>query len=296
MSIVKTIYQRIVQRYPIVGAWRVNKLVFGNIRPLRINLKFWLYWHRCRKATGSSRKQSSARIKNLAGELRERGFLIFPPQTDGDLAASLNAKVADLMRSGRCTVGIGQEDWFIHVPDVMNTLPEITFLIQPDVVATIEEYFGSYFKIFTAEMYRIVPSQKPPDASGLWHTDNYPPGMVKIMVYLTGCDEKTGALKVHPWSTTRRLVRRGFFKRDHIAPYHDLLESHWVPIEGPAGTTLLWDSNIVHRATPPTSGIRDAVAFKFIPSMEPWEQHLARVGDGVNYERRPHVPADPAAD
>ncbi len=296
MSIVKQVYHGLVQRYPVVGAWRFHKRVFGNIRPFRINLQFWLYWRRCRKATGHLRKRSSARVKAMAQELRQRGFLIFPSPASSELVASLNCKIAELVRSGRCTVGAGQEDWFIHVPDVMNTLPEITALIQPEVAATIEEYFGSYFKIFSAEMYRIVPSQKIPDASGLWHTDNYPPGMLKIMVYLTACNEQTGALKVHPWPRTRQLLRQGFFNRYHAEAHREILEQNWETIEGPPGTILLWDSNICHRATPPTDGLRDAVAVKFIPSLEPWEQHLARVGTGINYERRPQIPLDPAAD
>ncbi len=296
MPTAKAVYHRLVREYPALGAVRMNRLVFGNIRPLHINLRFWRYLRHCQKVTDSLRTPATPEVRAAANELRTKGFIVFPPRGNRNVVDSLNVKISELMRAGRYTVGIGEEDWFWHIPDVMNTLPEIIALIRPDIAATIEEYFGAYFKIFSAEMYRIVPSQKTPDASGLWHTDNYPPGMVKIMVYLTACDEKTGALKVHPWSTTRRLLRRGFFNRANTAPYHDLLESDWVPIEGPPGTTLLWDSNICHRATPPTQGIRDAIAFKFIPSVEPWEQHLARVGDGVNYERRPHIPHNPADD
>lgn len=296
MPTAKALYHELVRSYPAVGALRVNRLVFGNIRPLRINLCFLRYLRQCQRATGSLRTPASPKVKAAADELRAKGFIVFPPRENGGIVNSLNAKIAELMRAGRYTVGIGEEDWFWHIPDVMNTLPEIVALICPDIAATIEEYFGSYFKIFSAEMYRIVPSQKTPDASGLWHTDNYPPGMVKIMAYLTACDEKTGALKVHPWPRTRQLLRRGFFNRSNIAPYEDLLENDWIPIEGPPGTILLWDSNICHRATPPAAGIRDAIAFKFIPSVEPWKQHLARVGAGVNYERRPHIPRDPAGD
>jgi hypothetical protein len=68
-------------------------------------------------------------------------------------------------------------------------------------------------------------------------------------------------------------------------------------MEGRAGSIVLWDSNLVQRASPPKGAIRVAVAFKFLPSKEPWDQHLARVGEGVSYERRTSaVPEDPSAD
>jgi ectoine hydroxylase-related dioxygenase (phytanoyl-CoA dioxygenase family) len=106
------------------------------------------------------------------------------------------------------------------------------------------------------------------------------------MIYLTDCRRDSGALRVHPWSSTRQLLRAGFFDRFDTGAYGDRLERGWVALEGRAGAVILWNSNIVHKATPPTERLRDAVAFKFLPSPEPWRAHLARMGERVSREYR----------
>jgi hypothetical protein len=67
-------------------------------------------------------------------------------------------------------------------------------------------------------------------------------------------------------------------------------------VEGPAGTVILWDQNLVHRAVAPATGHRDAVSIKLLPSLEPWRRHLARVGATLSYERRGQYPLEPADD
>ena len=290
-------YRRAAERYPRFGALRANRLVFDNGRPLRTNLAFLRHWRRCRRMyVGATPAGGPFSIGQAARELKQTGFTIVRPPDDTTVVRSLTAQVQTLVDEGKVTVTPGIEEWMVQVSYAFERVSGLARLVTPDVVATLEATYGCHFKIYSAEAYRLVPSDSPPDVSSLWHTDNYPPGLLKAMVYLTDCDRDSGALRVHPLPTTRRLLRRGFMNRYDAERYSSILERNWTALEGSAGTVVLWNSNIVHKATSPAAGIRDAVAMKFLPSTEPWSVHLARAGSLVCYERRTQIPDDPGAD
>ena len=300
----KRLYHRLLRRYPILGAWRPSRLLFGNERPMRMNLRFRRFWRRCQAAYAGPRPAARSPLVRAAVEaLRRNGYYIFPPAQDLSLVRGLAEQVNAWVVAGYTSVTPGLEEWMIEITICMTRAPEMVRLLRPEVVQTLEAYFSSYFKIYCAEIYRLVPTNDPPQASGLWHTDNYPPGLLKAMIYLTDTTDANGALRVHPRPATRWLLRHGFFDRFHADPFREPLNTRYVSLEAPAGSIVLWDSNLVHKGTPPTSGQRDAVAFKFLPSLEPWDRHLARIGEGINYERRKaqvpydptQIPADPAA-
>ena len=291
---VQGVYRKVTAKYPAVGALRMNKILFGNALPFRLNMTYWSHLRRCRRAFPSA-AGLPAQAQAIARQLREQGYAIFPP-SDRALTASIAERVAPLAAIGGVSGMGGVEDWMIQVPECVKQVPEMFRLLRPEIVDAIEAYFRSHFKIYSAEIYRLVPTQQAMEASGLWHTDNYPPGILKAMIYLTDCTRTNGALRVHPRPLTRRLLRAGFFDRHHTEPFAGRLASHHVPLEAPAGSVVLWDSNLIHRGTPPDEGLRDAIAFKFLPSTEPWTQHLARVGEGVTYERRIQFPKDPSED
>ena len=290
----KSLYRKVTSKYPAIGAVRVNKFVFGNTLPLPLNVKYWSYLMRCRR-TFHPNTEPSAQAEAMAQQLRKNGFCIFRPG-DAALTASIAQRVAQLAERGGIQGMGGVEDWMIQVPECVKQVPDMFRLLRPEIVDTIATYFGSHFKIYSAEIYRLVPTQQAMEASGLWHTDNYPPGMLKAMIYLTDCTKTNGALRVHPRPVTRRLLRAGFFDRHRAEPFAKRLAANHVPLEASAGSVVLWDSNLIHRGTPPDAGLRDAIAFKFLPSLEPWDRHLERVGEGVTYERRIQFPKDPSED
>ncbi len=294
----KATYRSVVRRYPAIDALRVNRLVLGNMRPLGINLRYLEYLIRCRRAyRGLNGATVSPTIREAARHLRVHGYYIFSPPADLSTTRMIAHRMEALIQSGRTAVASGLEEWMIQVPQCVKEIPELSQLLRPEIVATLERYFGCYFKIYCFEVYRLVPTHQPPQLSGLWHLDNYPVGMLKVMVYLTDCDDATGALRVHPRPSTRRLIRRGFFDRYRAEPFVEQLNRDHVPLEGPAGAVVLWDPNLVHRGTPPQVGYRDAASFKLVPSMEPWDRHLARMGAQLSDEcRKNAAPDDPSAD
>lgn len=275
----------------------ISRLLFRNGIRLSTNLKFWRYLKDCQRAYARRNRGTflSAAVV-VARRIQSEGYCVFPPAPDSRTVTNIAARVARLVEAGHATITPGVEEWMVQVNDSMATVPEITGLLRPEVVTVLEAAYRSHFKIFSTEIYRVLPTTERMQVSGLWHTDNLPPGMLKALVYLTDSGKPTGALRLHPWPKSRRLLRAGFFDRFNARRFSDALESSWIFVDGPAGTVILWDSNIVHRTTPPEFGYRDAVAFKFLPSLEPWEQHVKRMGGLLSYERRRKFPDDPAED
>ena len=293
----RAVWRRLVVRYPGARGLLLNRVLFENGLPLRINARYLAYLLRCRWASAATvPKTFPDDVMEAARRLRTDGYVVFEPSIDSRVVASLVDRIRALVDAGESSVTPGVEEWMIGVNDSAATVPRIFELITPRVAATLEAAYRSHFKIYSSEIYRLVPTTEPPEVSGLWHSDNYPPAVLKAMVYLTDCTSESGALRVHPRLQTRRLLRDGFFDRLNAAAYRDRLEQGWVALEGSAGTVVLWSSNIIHRATPPANTCRDAVAFKFLPSREPWQEYLARMGPRLSTERRLQYPVDPSED
>jgi hypothetical protein len=285
--------RRLARRYPTLPGHVPHYWLFCSRAPLRVTLQYLAYVRRCRRAY--PRASPPPAVARAAADLRRDGYVVLPPG-DASVARGLAGKVDRLIGSlGEPGTAMG-EDWMIQLPDAMGRVPDAVELLRPDVVATLEAYYRSYFKIFCVEIYRLVPTAREPQLSSLWHIDNYPPGLLKVFVYLTDCDRKTGALRLNSRPRSRRLIRSGFFDRHRAGPFREALERDAVPVEGPAGTVIIWDQNLVHRACAPEVGLRDAVSIKLLPSREPWRRHLARMGDALSYERRGQYPLDPEAD
>ena len=296
MTLLKEIYRNLRTRYPGLEGLRPTRAVFGNRVSWSKNLQYLRYHAECRRAFLRAGKTVISPAADLATRFERDGYGIFTPVYESGLLETIRSKCDEMVRAGHIRV-LPEEDWFIQFSNNAARIPEIFRLITPEVAAVAEACFRSHFKIYSSELYRIVPTSTPPKLSGLWHTDNYPPGIYKIMVYLTECDRSSGALGLHTKENTRRLLRRGFFDRFQADPFRDELETGGIRVEGPAGTVLFWNSNLIHRANPPVAGHHDVVAFKLLPSCEPWSAHLSRMGARVDYGLRcEQTPSDPSAD
>lgn len=168
-------YHAAMRRYPVIGAVRTSRLLFGNERPLRMNLQFRRYWRKCRRAYPGPRAAWTDDALRATRALRERGYYVFPP-SDPAFARTLARRVQDLVEAGHTLVTPGIEEWMIEVTQCMTRVPDIIRFLRPEVTAVLEAYFRSHFKVYSAEIYRLVPTTDRMQASGLWHTDNYPPG------------------------------------------------------------------------------------------------------------------------
>ena len=294
MSALTGMLGRVGRRYPTLKSKVPHYWLFCARVPLRITLRYLTYARQCRNAFTPG-APPSATTSAAAARLRRDGFVVLPP-VDARLVKEIGARVGALVPPPGTAGDDGGESWMIQLPDVMGRVPEAVELLDAETVAVVEAYYRAHFKIFCVEIYRTVPTAEAPRLSSRWHIDNYPPGMLKAFVYLTDCDRTTGALNVHPRRRSRELIRAGFFDRMHAERFAAELDRDPIPVEGPAGTVILWDQNLVHRAVAPVTGHRDAVSIKLLPSIEPWRRHLARMGAALSYERRGQYPLDPADD
>ncbi len=295
IGLAKKIYRSLTERFPVLLRFRINRMVFFNAQPLRMNLRYWTHYRRCRNGYRNEQLPADDRISGAIQQFHKNGFVILPPQNT-DLVRAIEERCDQLIQANEVEITPGIEEWMIHIKYCLKNVPEIKKLIGPETAAVLQGCFRSHFKIYSATLYRIIPTEDKPNSSGLWHADDFPPGAFKYMVYLTASDRHTGALRVHPRPASRRLARAGFFDRFAAEKFTDLLSTGWHAVEGPAGTGIFFDPRIVHRATPPERGFRDVVAFTLIPSMEPWHTHISRIGENVSREYRQMIPADPARD
>lgn len=163
----------------------------------------------------------------------------------------------------------------------------------------IEAYFGSHFRVNWFEAQKIVPGAQPPGSSFDYHTDDVPLPVIKLFIYLTDCEEATGAFRAFDYRRTDELLRRGMlesaFPGARRAQAQLLVrpeaESELTVVEGPKGTVFMFDNNLVHKGTLPRRGHRVHVSMELMPSPEPQtEQALMRDCDKEIAEYFPRNP------
>lgn len=126
----------------------------------------------------------------------------------------------------------------------------------------------------------------------MWHYDNVAPGIIKILVYLTDTTSKTGAFlalkddddtyvliepsEIAPYSSQRPKWPKSRVPRTVIKEYkmQGFKEHH---IEGPKGTFIVFNNNIVHRATNPVEEPeRMCLIYHFRPYHKKLDHHIGK--------------------
>ena len=106
----------------------------------------------------------------------------------------------------------------------------------------IRSCFGSPWKVVAAKAARTHPYSRE-IGRNVWHSDHFPAGLHKILIYLTSPSLETG--------TTEVKLRSGAIKR----------------VEGPPGTYLLFNpTELTHRGIPPVRDERISIDLTVVPS------------------------------
>ena len=134
--------------------------------------------------------------------------------------------------------------------------------------------YGSYAIVDKLYVYRSPVSRQVPSASWLWHFDNHPREVLKVMVYLTDVDEGTAPFEYLREQLSGRplpgspLVPRFGHSRVADDEIERCVASGWERrvVTGPRGTILVFDDNIVHRATLARRAHRDVIVFQVRPA------------------------------
>ena len=174
--------------------------------------------------------------------------------------------------------------------DGITLFPEIINYIDNELELIIENYFKSYFKIYSISIYRTEPTTFEPSKSFLWHIDNCPKNEIKLMIYLDDVYESTGAFSIKSRHLSDLLFKKGFYDRTKISNLNEILnEKNSTKIcEGKVGTKILFQNGrCIHKATSPKHNHRDVASFVIIPSTIPWRvvysrtMHLLSTNSGI---------------
>jgi hypothetical protein len=134
--------------------------------------------------------------------------------------------------------------------------------------------YGSYALVDRLYVYRSPISRQEPKASWRWHYDNHPREILKVMVYLTDVREDTAPFvylrerssgRFMPGAPLTPLFCSSRIPTEQIAHH---LANGWEehPVTGRRGTVVIFDDNIVHRATLARAAHRDVIVFQIRPS------------------------------
>ena len=134
--------------------------------------------------------------------------------------------------------------------------------------------YGSYAIVDKVYIYRSVISGHIPRDSWLWHYDNHPHELLKVIIYLNDVSDESApfeylrcakSLKPVSGSPLAPLYGHSRISEQILRRYlSNGFESH--KVTGPRGTMILFDNNMVHRANLASQKYRDVLIFQVRPS------------------------------
>ena len=158
-------------------------------------------------------------------------------------------------------------------------LEEVCQEILPQIESKI---FKSYLYLYGLYVYRNQPCEEKPRASWLWHYDNHPKEVLKLMIYLTDTQEDTGCFEILT-NKKGQAIKKNTLRIDHkswVSNHSRVvgkeLEKYikdgcrTKKITGNKGTICLFDNNIIHRASTAKKNYRDAIVLMF----RPWDKKV----------------------
>ncbi|MEK9673590.1 MAG: hypothetical protein VW268_13990 [Rhodospirillaceae bacterium] len=259
--------------------------------------RHWLYHRICREQY--QRTHGGPPPETEAGTAFSRtGYRMLPgaiPENDcGLLSHSVSQFVEN--KYGRLTdldeTALSASWSHQRAATVRRSLPGI---LNSDVTAMIEAYYGCHFQIFSATLNRYLPSEDK-DVSFLWHRDCEPPQQLHLMVYLTGASDEGGRTAAVDLEVTRRAGEAGYAYPPLVDRVTDLADVAGLdgdveflnPELGPGGAFLFAAPRILHRGQLPSAGWRDTLLMLIWPSPIPWQERFnnnfpTMLRDGPHY-------------
>jgi hypothetical protein len=148
----------------------------------------------------------------------------------------------------------------------------------------LREFYGCEFRVQWLDCYRTYHGE--PQASWLWHIDNVPPYLLKVLLYLTDSDADTGVTEFMSGVDTRRFKAVGYFgvtREERRADLEEVARQRHIayrPLCYPVkcGDAIIFNTNNLHRGGVVRRGFRDVMSFMIFPSRRTWRSHFEEMG------------------
>lgn len=228
-------------------------------------------------------------------------LIVLPPGYQASVARVAASVAAAFERSANCHFFPGLPAGSIpertkEVPALVNGDVITLQLLDPFVIDGLHELceplmqelerrlYGSYTIVDKVYIYRNPVSHQAPRTSWKWHFDNHPREMLKVMVYLTDVAGDTAPFQyLRERSSGAPLLGSPLTPLfgDSRVPPEDVqqhLAGGWMchSVTGPRGTIVVFDDNVVHRATLAKAAHRDVVVFQVRPALFRAAPHIDR--------------------
>jgi hypothetical protein len=179
-----------------------------------------------------------------------------------------------------------------YVDDLYSILKSI----DPKILS----FYKSYYVPYWIQIQRNNPGQVEAGSAFQWHTDDNPTGVMKVFIYLNDVNESNGAFRAFPKQSTTYLFFKGFRSngvqtrvdaQPLVNEYFKKYPKRLKILEGPTGTVLGFDNNLVHKGTLPQKGYRHVVQILLYPSGTPLS--IQSVKKALLSERTRDYPSNP---
>ena len=285
-------------RKPLGRVWRQG-LAFGNhVRGWNVAREYSSHYQQARRVF----ERDGHRREPFAPALRDLGVQVVNPDTTPenliDLPADYQVLVARVSAAVRAaferssgtrvvTSAAGNEVIALQL-DAPLEIDGLAELSVPIVNELERRVFGSYVIVDKVYIYRSPVSCATPRASWVWHYDNHPREVLKVMIYLTDVTAGRAPFEYLREAHTGKPVAGAPIAPLHVRSRvdHSRVE-RWLrngcethTVIGPAGTMIVFDDNIIHRGTLARDGHRDALVFQVRPAAFRADPHLDKCWTG----------------
>ena len=154
------------------------------------------------------------------------------------------------------------------------TLEGLEDLCGPVMREVEQKIYRSYALVDKVYVYRNPVSHQAPQGSWLWHYDNHPYEILKIMIYLTDVNDQSApfdylrhpdSMKAVPGLPLTPLYGESRVTKEAMERY---FAEGFVPqqVTGPKGTMIVFDNNMIHRSTLAVQTHRDVLILQVRPA------------------------------
>lgn len=265
---------------------------YDNTLPDEVNERYLDHW----SDAGCGDTSLRPRFEEHGGHVTLRGFPSFPAwcesvsdtithALDRRASASRYPKIPFLIRLNKPV-------------DILGHLP-LRVLYDEDVNEVLKNHFGCHYRIAWLDCYRTVPGDNL-SSSWLWHADNLPVPVAKIVIPFTDFEKTGGTTEILPPRESDALKASGYTgykdRVEDLTPYAESrgLDFHPQKVNARPGTILIFHPNTLHKAVLPHTGHRDVMSLLLVASIMPWDEDLERRGGlGVVQDNPGGYPEDP---